>query len=170
MEAILLNQEISEQELNLGSNKLMLTNKRLIFNQHFIGLSELKSIKVEPVEIKQSVNLHDKVITNIVGIICFAIPMLHSIIEKDVLNSGITVFIMVAGLYLIIGYGGGFLAAFIVLTIIKNGLNATSKTVKVVSLKIIKNDNTYFLNSNLQIEHFDELRNFEATINNIIYK
>ena len=171
----LLNGEIKNHETYIGNEKLILTNKRLIYIDSFIGINELKRINIGKAELNsQKIYINESNLPTRIALITMIliviIIVIKALLSNDHLNDfGFYFLIIIIGVIcsMIIGFPLGHLITFLLKLYIK----ATSKKkIIVTSVSIAKTDNTYFINGTCKLSQFDELKSFETIINNIIYK
>jgi hypothetical protein len=170
MEIQLLNTETQTAAINVDGIQLILTNKRLFFNERFIGLNELRAADVSVVDLTfnkfqvldyQTVRVWCMIILTMI----FFFWMQHGIHAYTI--GGYT-------LSLLFGVGMGMVLgsvlAILILLVLRIYIGATSKVEKRALLKIEKIDDTYFINNHCDISNLDTLKKFTNEINSLIYK
>jgi len=166
MAAQLLNSESKQSQLFLNNDVFVLTDKRLIFNDKFIGLNELRSANVKTIDLTHNeinINLGNLwfYITCVITIICGIVygENQHSANPFGDIMAGILFFSPV-----------GAIGSGIIIAIINQYVKSKTRTVVHSQVTVTKTDNSVFLNQYYDIDKFEELKEFETAVNNLIYK
>lgn len=170
MEGTLLSVETPVLEIKVDNDTLRVTNKRLILNEKFIGIHELRgaTVTVTPVTIGDN-NGGDYAVTKSWTII--VVTLIISICGYNMMHP-----------YNFVGYFAVFAVGLIGATVFGTLLAApihlllkaksaiASKTMDMTWLVVEKTDNSYFINKYYSLEQLSQLKKLESELNTLIFK
>jgi hypothetical protein len=170
MEKTLLSMETAVFEIRLDNDTLRVTDKRLIHNDRFIGIHELRGaiVTLKAVTVNNS-KVHGYEVTKSWTILLLTIAFcIVGYIMMHPYNFG--GYFAVISVSLIGAVLFGSLIAAPVHFLLKARTAISSETRDMVLLTVEKTDNSYFINNYYNPEQIEQLKRFESEINAQIFK